>query len=269
MLELEKEKLEVIDGFMAYRKKRKRKENYNSKKVDTIENEIEASEDLRKNKMLIEFNDSQCSALKQIAVKMQTNVKCTTRFLAGKKLMFAKLSLKSFIYALAELLTFPDENKIVREIYDEYLIERILVFHILTDTDSTSTQVVVVSRIDSTFTEPEFRTILFKVFSRTEIRERFDKSDEFWKNFGVHDPSNQKVLGLYEVESINDPCLVTLAVNPKEYFEYFKSTNINKKHKGIKKGSLGMEYENYAERIKPLYNFASFEKPKSRHEIAY
>ena len=70
-------------------------------------------------------------------------------------------------------------------------------------------------------------------------------------------------MGLYEVESINDPCLVTLAVNPKEYFEYFKSTNVNKKHKGIKKGSLGMDYKNYAERIKPLYDFASFKKPKA------
>ena len=48
MLELEKEKLEAIDGFMAYRKKRKRKQDYNWKKVDTIENETEASEDLRK-----------------------------------------------------------------------------------------------------------------------------------------------------------------------------------------------------------------------------
>ena len=128
MLELEKEKLEAIDGFMTYRKKRKRKQDYNAKKVDTIENEIEASEDLRKNKMLIEFNDSQCAALKQIAVKMQTSVKCTTRFLAGKILMFAKLSLKSFIYSLAELSTFPDENDIVRKIYDEYLIERIWYF---------------------------------------------------------------------------------------------------------------------------------------------
>ena len=70
-------------------------------------------------------------------------------------------------------------------------------------------------------------------------------------------------MGLYEVESIKDPCHVTLAVNPKEYFEYFKSTNVNKKHKGIKKGSLGMDYENYAERIKPLYDFASFKKPKA------
>ena len=156
MLELEKEKLEAIDGFMTYRKKRKRKQDYNAKNVDTIENEIEASEDLRKNKMLIEFNDSQCSALKQIAVKTQTSVKCTTRFLAGKMLMFPKLSLKSFIYLLAELLTFPDENDIVRKIYDQYLIERILVFHILTDRDSTSIQFVATSKIDSTFREPEF-----------------------------------------------------------------------------------------------------------------
>lgn len=67
---------------------------------------------------------------------------------------------------------------------------------------------------------------------------------------------------VYEVECINDPCLVTLAVNPKEYYEYFKSENINKKHKGVKKGSSAMEYENYAERIKPLYEFDSFKKSK-------
>ena len=193
-------------------------------------------------------------------MKTQTSVKCTTRFLAGKMLMFAKLSLKSFIYSLAELLTFPEG--IVREIYDEYLIEHILVFHILTDTDSTSIQFVAVSSVDSMFTKPEFRNILFRIFSNTDIRERFDKSDDFWKCFGVYNFSNQKLLGLYEVENINDPCYVTLAVNPKEYFEYFKNNNVNKKHKGIKKGSPGMEYENYAERIKPLYDFASFKKPK-------
>ena len=52
-------------------------------------------------------------------------------------------------------------------------------------------------------------------------------------------------------------------VNPKEYFELFKSENINKKHKGVKKGSAGTEYENYAERIKLLYDFESYQKPKA------
>ena len=70
------------------------------------------------------------------------------------------------------------------------------------------------------------------------------------------------MLGLYEVKHINDQCYVTLAVNPKEYFELFKSQKADKKHKGVKKGSSGMEYENYAERIKPLYDFKTYKKPK-------
>ena len=117
--------------------------------------------------------------------------------------------------------------------------------------------------MQSTFTEPQVRNILFEVFSQTQIADRFDKSDDFWKQFNVHDASNKKVLGLYEVESIYDPCLVTLSVNPKEYFEYFQSQRVNKKHKGIKKGAPGMNYDNYSERIKPLYDFKSFVKPRN------
>ena len=74
------------------------------------------------------------------------------------------------------------------------------------------------------------------------------------------------MLGLYEVEHINDPCYVTLAVNPKEYFELFKSYTINKKHKGIKKGSTGMDYQNYSERFKPLFYFETSETSESRCE---
>ena len=101
-----------------------------------------------------------------------------------------------------------------------------------------------------------------RIFSETEIRSRFDKFDNFWEQFGVCEPKNQKVLGLYEVESITDPCLVTLAVNPNEYYKYFKSENVNKKQKGIKKGSIGMDFENYAERMKTLFGFKSYKKPK-------
>ena len=56
---------------------------------------------------------------------------------------------------------------------------------------------------------------------------------------------------------------MTLAVNPKKHFEYFTSESVNKKHKGIKKGSIGMEYKNYAERIKALLNFETYKKPKA------
>ena len=58
--------------------------------------------------------------------------------MSEKLLMFAKLSLKSFIYSLVELLAFPEENPIVHQIYDKYNIEWIYCYHVLTDTDSTS-----------------------------------------------------------------------------------------------------------------------------------
>ena len=213
--------------------------------------------------MLLEFNDAQSSSINQIAVKTNTSIKCTTRFMSGKLLMFAKLSLKSFIYSLAELLAFPEENETVEKIYRKYGIEKIFCYHILTDTDSTSLNFLIISSAHSTFPESRVRDILFEIFSSTEIRKRFDKSDKFWEQFSVYIPEDQKVLGLYEVESINDPCLVTLATNPKEYLEYFQSEAINKKHKGIKKGAVGMDYENFAERIKPLFNFDSYVKPKA------
>ena len=45
---------------------------------------------------------------------------------------------------------------------------------------------------------------------------------------------------------MDNPCYVTLAVNPKEYPEFFQDYFSNKKHKGFKKGSGGMEFSNYA-----------------------
>ena len=61
-----------------------------------------------------------------------------------------------------------------------------------------------------------------------------------------------KKLGYCEIEHIDDPCQVTIAVNPKEYFKCFKSDETNKKHKVLKKGSAGMNYENFAKRINSL-----------------
>ena len=47
----------------------------------------------------------------------------------------------------------------------------------------------------------------------------------------------------YENEHMDNPCIVTLAVNPKEYLEIFKDRFLNKKHKGIKKGSSDLGFE--------------------------
>ena len=211
--------------FLKHRKRKIQQSN----PVDTVENKIKNCNDIRKNKMVIQFNDHKSSSVKSIAVKSQTDIKCTSRFMSRKLLMFAKLPLKSFIYSLVELLHFPEENPIVASIYEKYDIEQINWYQTLTDTDSTFIQFIIVSDPASTYPECSVRDILFEIFSNTEIRERFDKSDEFWKRFNVHDPKDQKVLDLYEVEHIDHSCYVTLVVNPKEYFEYFKSESINKK----------------------------------------
>ena len=241
----------------------KKKRKLVSTAPDTIENKIKNCEYIRKNKMLIEFNDLEPSSVKFLGVKNQTNIKTSSRLLSGKLLMFAKLSLKGFVYSLVELLHFPEENPIAAAIYEEYKINEIKCYQISTDTDSTSVQFIIVSDPSSIYAECDVRHILFEIFSKTEISKRFDKTNKFWERFNIHKPDEQKVLGLYEVENIDDPCYVTLAVNPKEYFEYFKSELVNKKHKGIKKGSIGMEFKNYAERIEPIKEFDKFQKSKN------
>ena len=75
---------------------------------------------------------------------------------------------------------------------------KLSVNEILTDTDSTSIQFIIVSGPSSTYPECDVRDILF------EISKRFDKSSKFWERFNIHKPNEQKVLGLYEVENIDD-----------------------------------------------------------------
>ena len=86
--------------------------------------------------------------------------------------------------------------------------------------------------------EKDSRDIIFEVLTKSKILERLDLSDDFWKRFNVQDKSKKKQVGLYEIENIDNPNLVTIAINPKEYFEKYKEYSINKKHKGVKKKLL-------------------------------
>ena len=117
--------------------------------------------------------------------------------------------------------------------------------HILTDTDSTSLQFIVISDPSSDFPESKITDVIFEIIVKTDIYKRFDASHPFWEKFNARKPKRQKTLCLYEVERVDNPCYVTIAVNPKEYFEFFHDYLVNKKHKGIKKGSRGMEYQNF------------------------
>ena len=51
------------------------------------------------------------------------------------------------------------------------------------------------------------------------------------------------------MEHVDNACILTIAANPKEYLEIFEGKSSNKKHKGIRKGSPGLRFENFAQRI--------------------
>ena len=68
----------------------------------------------------------------------------------------------------------------------------------------------------------------------------------------IRDENVRKQMGLFETENIDNPNICTIAVNPKEYFEKFKNRSINKKHKGVRRDSPGMNFESYGERNKVL-----------------
>ena len=69
--------------------------------------------------------------------------------------------------------------------------------------------------------------------------------------------SKRKQFGYYGIKNIDNKCILTLAVNPKEYLELFE---LNKKHKIIKKGSSGLRFENFTNRITSLVNFSPYKK---------
>ena len=95
-------------------------------------------------------------------------------------LMFAKLSSMSFIFELVKTLCFPNEK--VKAIYDKYLIEKVYIYHVLTDPDSTGLQVMFINDLRSDICEKQFRDIIFEVIIASEIYDRFDSSNKYWAN---------------------------------------------------------------------------------------
>ena len=63
-----------------------------------------------------------------------------------------------------------------------------------------------------------------------------------WERFNLQNKTLKKKAGLYEIENIDNVNILTLAINPKEYFEKYRNYSLNKNHKGMNKntGFLGL-----------------------------
>ena len=134
------------------------------------------------------------------------------------------------------------------------------IFIVLTDTDSTSLTFIFISDPNSEIPASKYRDIIFEIITSSHIYKRFDSSHKSRDILGARKEKKNK-LGYYEIEHIDNPCILMLTVNPKEYLELFEDKNINKKHKDTKKGSSGFCFKNFAQRIGSLINFHTFEKP--------
>ena len=140
---------EFLDAVDSFEQKMKRERQ--RRKFQDIVSRIADAMDSRKTIMILEFNNRKSASIKSFAVKKNGNIKVTTRILFGKVLMFAKLSLMSFIYEVLETFCFPDGN--VRAI----LNKKVGIYCILEDTDSTSLKFIFISDRNSQTPESKFR----------------------------------------------------------------------------------------------------------------
>ena len=108
------------------------------------------------------------------------------------------------------------------------MIEKVEIFHILTDRDSTALKFIFISDPNSTVPEEKFRDIIFEVIIASKLYKRFDTSHEFWDILGSRKENRRKKLGYYKIENNDNPCVVTLAVNSKEYLVILKNLALNK-----------------------------------------
>ena len=144
--------------------------------------------------------------------------------------MFAKLSLMSFIYDMLETFCFPDEE--VQKILQKYMIKKVDIYHVLTDMDSTGLKFLFVSKPDSAICENKYRDVIFEVIITSEVYNRFDTSHKHWEKCDARNENLKKCLGYFEIEHMDNPCILTTACNRKEYYEVFEDRDVNKKHKG-------------------------------------
>ena len=105
---------------------------------------------------------------------------------------------------------------------------------------------------------------------KSKIFDRLDLSDDFWEQFGIQDRKLKKQVGLFEIENINKPNVITIALNPKEYYERFDSHSDNKIQR-IKKSTQGMDFDSYSARLADLNEFSKeyIKKPKKIEQKSF
>ena len=167
--------------------------------------------------------------------------------------MFSKVSIKSFVYDLIDVFMFPNQE--IREIYQKYQVEKCYLYQNVTETDSTFIFFVFICDLNCSVNEEKAQNIIFEVLLKSKVFDRFDLSAEFYDQFNCRNEKLRKNVGPFEVENIDNANVITIALNPKEYYERFVNYSDNKKHKGIKKLTPDMDFDSYSNRLSDLTEY--------------
>ena len=92
----------------------------------------------------------------------------------------------------------------------------------LRDTDSSCLKFIFVNDVQSKIPDRQFRDILIQIIVPSKIYDRSDSSHTHWEKINARKKHLKKCLGYFEKEHIDNPCFVTVAVNPKEYMSLLK-----------------------------------------------
>ena len=90
---------------------------------------------------------------------------------------------------------------------------------------------------------------------QSKIFDRLDLSHEYCAKFNCRNKDLKKRVGYFEVENTDKANIITIALNPKEYYERFVNTADNKKHKGRHKLTPGMDFDSYSARLSDLTEY--------------
>ena len=131
--------------------------------------------------------------------------------------MFAKLSLMSFIFDMLEAFCFPDEK--FQKILQKYMIEKVHIYHVLTTIDRFVSNLFLSSTQKAISAKKKniYRDIIFEIIIGSKVYDRFGTSHQYWEKLDARKENLHKYLGYFEIEHINNPRVLMIAWNPKEY----------------------------------------------------
>ena len=99
-------------------------------------------------------------------------------------LMFAKISLKSFVYDMVDVFSFP--NNKTQNIYNKNERIKCFLYLNLTDTDISSIFFVFICNDTCSLKESYVRNLIFEILRHSKIAERLDSSHQIWLNYDFY-----------------------------------------------------------------------------------